>query len=86
MGLFNFFKPHLPPPSGEGRETVAIQKVLHRVLAATGHTIDDVVNDPLVKRKVLGFYKLHHWVNRQSEIFQLERQWNTTPRMPKTAK
>jgi hypothetical protein len=25
---------------------------------------------------VLGYFKLHRWVNRQSEIGELERQWN----------
>jgi hypothetical protein len=46
------------------------------VLAFTGHTIDDVVNDPLAKQKVLGYYKLHRWVERGVEIGALERQWN----------
>mgnify|MGYP006207053097 CR=1 FL=1 len=40
------------------------------------HTIDDVVNDPVAKMKVLGFYKLHCWVARENETSDLERQWN----------
>jgi len=28
------------------------------------------------KRQVLGYFKLHKWVERESEIGDLERQWN----------
>jgi len=57
-------------------EQVMVQRSLHRVLAFTGLSIDDVVNDPVCKRQVLGFYKLHKWVGRGMEISELERQWN----------
>jgi hypothetical protein len=78
LGIFGRAPLPLDPP--ERNEQVVVQKVLHHVLAFTGHSIDDVVNDPIVKRKVLGFYKLHNWVSRESEISSLERQWNTVPR------
>jgi len=55
---------------------VLIQHPLQRVLNFTGHSIDDVVNNPIVKNKVLGYYKLHKFVQRRSEIVELERQWN----------
>jgi hypothetical protein len=55
---------------------VLLQRPLHRVLNFTGHSIDDVVNNPIVKNKVLGFYKLHRFVHRRCEIVDLERQWN----------
>lgn len=61
---------------GDRTEHIVVQRPLRRVLAAIGRTIDDVVNDPMVKREVLGFYKLHRWVDRQGEIVELERQWN----------
>jgi hypothetical protein len=54
--------------------------VLQRVLSFTGHTIHDVINDPVARQKVAGYYKLHKWVERQSEVSELERQWNTPPR------
>jgi hypothetical protein len=57
---------------------VQVQRPLRRVLQFTGRTIDDVVNDPIVRREVLGYYKLHKWVQRESDIFDLERQWNAT--------
>ncbi len=76
--LFNFGRRYLsPPPGADGRtEIVQIQNALRRVLSFTGHTIDDVVNDPVAKMKVLGFYKLHRWVARENETSDLERQWN----------
>ena len=56
---------------------VLIRHPLQRVLSFTGYSIDDVVNNPLVKNKVLGYYKLHKFVERRSEIVDLERQWNS---------
>lgn len=61
-----------PPPI----EQVQLQRPLARVLAFTRRSIDDVVNCPIAKREVLGYYKLHRWVQRESDIGDLERQWN----------
>jgi len=58
-------------------EYVMLQQPLTRVLAFTRRTIDDVVNCPIAKREVLGYYKLHRQVERQCEITELERQWNS---------
>jgi hypothetical protein len=80
LGLFNLGPRHLPPAEQGRTEVVQPQRALGRVLAFTGHTIDDVVNDPIVKRKVAGYYKLHKWVQRESELSELERQWNQLPR------
>lgn len=77
-GLFNFGRRFpVPPPVRGSTQIVQTQKVLRRVLSFTGKTIDDVVNDPIAKRLVLGYYKLHHWVDREVEIGELERQWTT---------
>jgi hypothetical protein len=57
-------------------EYVTIHRPLHRVLAFTRRSIDDVVNSRIVKNEVAGYYKLHCWVNRESEKVELERQWN----------
>ena len=54
------------------------QRPLNRVLAFIGRTIDDVVNDPIVKNQVYGYYKLHRQIERAAEICDLERQWNAT--------
>ena len=78
LNPFNLGRDHVPPPAGAGgrTEVVHLQSTLRRVLSFTGHTIDDVVNDPIVKSKVRGFYKLHRWIEREGEVFDLERQWN----------
>jgi hypothetical protein len=57
-------------------EYVILQRPLHRVLAFTRRTIDDVVNCPIVKNEVLGYYKLHKWVERGCEITDMNRWWN----------
>ena len=46
------------------------------VMAAFGVWLDDVVNSPLAKRHVYGYYKLHRWIDRQSEISEMEHAWN----------
>lgn len=63
-------------PAGDSSELVVIQRPLQRVLAFTGHSIHDVINCPIARREVLGYYKLHRWVERNCEISELERQWN----------
>ncbi len=57
-------------------EHVLIQKTLARIFAFTGVTIDDVVNNPIARNKVVSYYKLHRWIDRECEISDLERQWN----------
>lgn len=55
---------------------VQIQHPLRRVLAFTGRSIDDLINDPIARNEVFGYYKLHRQVGRRAEILELERQWN----------
>jgi hypothetical protein len=52
------------------------RRPLHRVLAFTGRSIDDVVNNPLAKNEVRGYYKLYRQVERAAEVRDLEKQWN----------
>ena len=54
-----------------------IVRRLSRVLSFTRLTIDDVVNDPIAKRQVLGYFKLHKQIARTVEVRELERQWNS---------
>jgi hypothetical protein len=65
-----------PPDSAERMEHVIVQRPLHRVMAFTRRTIDDIVNDPIAKNEVIGYYKLHRQVERWCEIVELERWWN----------
>ena len=64
----------LAPPDPQVR--YASQRRLHRVLAFTRRSIDDVVNDRIVKNEVIGYYKLLRQVERASEVRDLEKQWN----------
>ena len=65
------------PAGGTGTEFIQVQRPLRRILAFTRRGIDDVVNDPIVKREVLGYYKLHRQIERATETRELERQWNS---------
>jgi len=74
--LFNF-RPHRVVDLDATRtEHVMIQRPLQRVLAFTRRSIDDLVNDPIVKREVLGYYKLYRQVQRARDVADLERKWN----------
>lgn len=64
-------------PGGGRTEFVLIQHRLQRILAFTRRSIHDVVNDPIVKNEVLGYYKLQRQIERSVETRELERQWNS---------
>jgi hypothetical protein len=70
-----FGSPRLSVRSGPEIERIVQQRPLQRVLAFLGHSIDDVVNDPIVRNKVFGFYKLQRQVDRAMEVSELERWW-----------
>jgi len=72
------FSPTDPGAAPDPLVERVVQRPLNRVLAFIGRTIDDVVNDPIVKNQVYGYYKVHRQVERASEIRELERQWNPT--------
>ena len=57
-------------------EYVLAQRPLSRILSFTRRSIDDVVNDPVAKNEVLGYFKLSKQIDRASEVRELERQWN----------
>jgi hypothetical protein len=77
--LFSFGKRLRAIEAPDPTEYRVIQQPLRRVLAFTGRTIHDVVNNPIVKREVLGYYKLHKQIHRAGEVRDLERQWNDIP-------
>ena len=57
-------------------EYVLTQRPLSRILAFTRRSIDDVVNDPIAKNEVYGYFKLSKQIERSVEVRELERQWN----------
>jgi hypothetical protein len=68
----------VPNDAGDARtEFVLVQRPLQRILAFTRRSIDDVVNDPIAKNEVLGYFKLHRQIQRSVETRELERQWNS---------
>jgi hypothetical protein len=66
----------VPDAPRAATEHIVLQNALQRVLSFLGRSIDDVVNDPIARAEVIGFYKLHKWILRECEISDLERQWN----------
>ena len=57
-------------------EHVLLHRPLDRILAFTGFSIDDIVDNPIAKNAVLGYFKLQKQITRRSEIVDLEHQWN----------
>ena len=47
---------------------------LHRVMEFTGISIDDVINDPIARNHVLGYYRLCLFVERRCDEIGLERR------------
>ena len=73
------FRPDLLHPQQPRTEHVMLQRPLQRVMAFRRRSIDDVVNDPIVKNEIYGYWKLYKHINRSIEIGELERQWNAVP-------
>ena len=77
MSILGFGLRRLRPlEAGDKTEYVQVQRPLRRVLAFTGHSIDDVVNNPVARNKVRAFYKLYKDVERGCDVVDLERWWN----------
>jgi hypothetical protein len=75
--LFSFLRPAVgEDPGPDPIVERVVQRPLDRVLAFTRRTIDDVVNDAMVKNQVYGYYKLYRQIERSAEVRDLERQWN----------
>ena len=66
----------LGPIESQRTEHVMIQRPLQRILSACRKSIDDVVNSPLAKNEVLGYWKVYRQIRRGSEVVELEKQWN----------
>jgi hypothetical protein len=69
-------RPAAGPSDETQTEYVVVQRPLDLVLSFIGRSIDDVVNDRLVKNQVVIYYKLHRWVRRESDISEMEHAWN----------
>jgi hypothetical protein len=69
-------RPTLDAAAPATTEHVVVQKALQRVLAFTGYTLDDVLNDPIARNHVAGYYKLYRQVQRRCQAVDLDRWWN----------
>lgn len=77
MSLFGLGLGHQRERRDEnGTEHVVRVHPLRRVLAFTRRSIDDVINNPIARNEVYGYYKLYKQILRSSEVTELERQWN----------
>lgn len=74
---FGYQSRKIEAPQGDKIEHVIVQRPLQRVLAFTRRTIDDVINDPIARNEVRGYFKLYKFVQRGSEVVELEQQWNS---------
>lgn len=61
---------------GGRTEHLMLQRPLQRVLEFRGRSIDDVVNNHMVKNEIRLYWKYHKQIIRQGEITELEKQWN----------
>jgi hypothetical protein len=66
----------LTPPADGATEYVVVHQPLQRILAFTGLSIDDIIDQPIARNTVYGYFKLYKQILRTSEVVDLERQWN----------
>jgi hypothetical protein len=66
----------LEPQAGPSSQHVVVNRPLDRILAFTGFSIDDVIDNPIARQTVYGYFKVHKQILRVSEVIDLERQWN----------
>lgn len=66
----------LDHPLGPPVEHVQRADSLRRLLAFAGKSIDDVVNCPFARRRVITYFRIGRQMTRLLEVDALERQWN----------
>jgi hypothetical protein len=54
---------------------------LRRILAHTDLSIHDVINSPVARNRVAGYYRLSLHIDRRADTLTLERQWNPLGRL-----
>jgi hypothetical protein len=60
---------------GTARYQQAISRLaLRRILRYRKRTIDDIINNPLVKMEVLGWYRMSRFVERRCDKITSDRQ------------
>lgn len=77
LGIRAIRLPSAPDPRAE---MVITQHPLQRVLAFTGHSLNELSN-PIIYNKVMGYYRLAGEIERACEVVDLERWWNQPARL-----
>jgi len=77
-----FSRPRVNLANPDRTEYVMIQRPLRQLLSFTRRSIDDVVNCPVAKREILGYYKLQKQIDRTCETVDLERWWSGQSTIP----
>lgn len=67
--------PILLHPPESAAALILPHRPLRQLLEFTRHSIDDIINDEIAKREVLGYYKLKCDIQRRCEATDLERWW-----------
>ena len=67
---------NFPAPEQPRASFVLKQHELRRLLNFAGWTIDDVVQNPIARRDVRNWYKLHRATQRRLDVLELEQHWN----------
>ncbi len=75
-GNLGFTPPRVDAWAPPNVEYVIVQRPLQRLMAFTGHSIDDIVNSPIAKNRILGYFKLQRQIQWRGEVVELEGQWN----------
>lgn len=69
MSLFSILGGHqvLPSEPQFAYEQRMASFALSRVLEFTGHTLDELINDPYARYEVVGYYKLYRFIASRCE-------------------
>jgi hypothetical protein len=54
-------------------------QLVARILEFTGYTIDDVINDPIARNAVGGYYRLHRIIEQRCDELQQSRAYHRWP-------
>lgn len=67
IGSLGLDSPQRPSVGERPMAMFSEAQVLGRIFEFTGYTINDVINDPLARNAVRGYYELYRFVERRCE-------------------
>jgi hypothetical protein len=57
----------IPRDSDTRYQFEVVRTALRRIMEFTGHSIDDIINDPIAGNEVRGYYKAYRYVERRCD-------------------